>query len=747
MVALAIAPIVAAQGDPNQFFPNEITVEDLERYGRYLNLSEEQAAAVREFHLEYRDRFDRLRAEKIDPHAWPTDLPDTQAQWLAMIERFQEETETIRDEIRRVDRSFFAEVETILDESQLPDLRRVRDHRERRTLRVNWILAITQRQFCDLSWLASEEVDLSDEDMAVVDSILVPYERQLTGLLKRLHVEALKMEFEPQREFQRRGHGDDPLGAPGDDMTEALAVHREVWETTGRKTIELTIDVDNLNRATSNRIVRSISPVGGELWTEAFLGEFYELVPKPRGERRILLNALSKADLMPLADREVFLTLLTEFETAMSELERTCLEAEGPLRDGRTMSFGASFEGEVWANYLEAHRKLFKSLDEHRESFLKRVALSLSPAGLAAWDEAYAAITERPAPKRTTHAGGASIQTMWGSNLFLTQRDLVRLSTLLALSDQQHAGLDEAFGAYGRAHAAILDDLPEIVWNKYGYDAPLTPELRGRIRQADELIFGAVERMVETDPARRWLSRFRLARERRALAYGGIGWFTDGLEVLYFILDSHLPVADLERAAESLDGYATAAHPLFEQLRVAYRTQYEWSMALEEEPSLYPHQHALQQARRAIARLNVDTILALGDQLESDEAIMMRDVFTRHCYGPVFDDPDPTLPKLNHAKRLGDLTAAQRDALLDLDVQHLESYEHLTDAMLRDARYVLMWGMESQDDSRQFPVGIDDLEAYRRHRFERDELNAATLVELRSILTEAQFKAIGGGRD
>lgn len=45
---------------------------------------------------------------------------------------------------------------------------------------------------------------------------------------------------------------------------------------------------------------------------------------------------------------------------------------------------------------------------------------------------------------------------------------------------------------------------------------------------------------------------------------------------------------------------------------------------------------------------------------------------------------------------------------------------------------------------KESPSGREESKAYKRHRFQRDELNAATLVKLRTILTESQVEAMGG---
>ena len=215
---------------------------------------------------------------------------------------------------------------------------------------------------------------------------------------------------------------------------------------------------------------------------------------------------------------------------------------------------------------------------------------------------------------------------------------------------------------------------------------------------------------------------------------------------MLFILDSDLAAEEIDTLSPLIEAYDTKAAGLYERLLTTYTTHYEWRFDnQDEEFRMFPHMPAWREMQVAIAHLNADTMFTIGEQLDSDAGTAMFELFKRYCYGPVFNDPDRADPILNRASRIEDLAVSQRESLLDLKVLYYEEYERLTDAMLDDAKYTLFWSIDSiTGSSTQIQSSREESEAYKRHRFLRDELNASTLVKLRTILTSQQLEAMGG---
>ena len=206
-VVAVFTPPAFCRDESRETYPNEITVKELERYGRWLNLSESQFVTVRAKHKAYLEKFATLKTELIDPYSPPEWIAgNLYADHLKLLDAYWDETEIIRNKIRRVDGALFGEIGGILDDSQFAGMQRVRDHRALQTLRVATFISSTHRPPHDLTKFAYD-LELSEADTALLDPILQSYVRRLLNLSKPLHDIAFRMETEWYREIVRRGFG------------------------------------------------------------------------------------------------------------------------------------------------------------------------------------------------------------------------------------------------------------------------------------------------------------------------------------------------------------------------------------------------------------------------------------------------------------------------------------------------------------------------------------------------------------
>ena len=70
-VIATLTPSAYSRDEFRRVYPDEITVDALERYGKWLNLSESQLVSARAMHKAYLEKFATLKAEVIDPHGPP----------------------------------------------------------------------------------------------------------------------------------------------------------------------------------------------------------------------------------------------------------------------------------------------------------------------------------------------------------------------------------------------------------------------------------------------------------------------------------------------------------------------------------------------------------------------------------------------------------------------------------------------------------------------------------------------------
>ena len=123
LLLLAVVAVITSpaysRDDGRETYPNEITVNELERYGRWLNLSESQFVTVRAKHKAYLVKFATLKTELIDPYSPPEWIAgNLYADHLKLLDAYWDETEIIRNKIRRLDGALFGEIGGILDDSQ-----------------------------------------------------------------------------------------------------------------------------------------------------------------------------------------------------------------------------------------------------------------------------------------------------------------------------------------------------------------------------------------------------------------------------------------------------------------------------------------------------------------------------------------------------------------------------------------------------------------------------------------------------
>lgn len=639
-VVAVLTPPAYCRDDRRETYPNEITVSELERYGRWLNLSESQQVAARAMHQAYLEKFATLNSEEIVPHSWPIRDGETIAEFFELADAYWDGTEVIRTKIRRVDGALLDEIMGILDDSQLPALQRVRDCRAIQTLRVTQMINVTQRPFHDVTKFAYD-LELSEADAALLDPILIVYERRLLNLSRPLHEKAFKQETELTREFIRRGFGDEKKSRSFPDEWEATV--RDVWLDKGPQIMDLIFDIDKLNETTTRRIEQTLSHEAVQAWLDEYMTRSYQHADEPRKKRRLLMKSIDQAG--PLSDRDetIFGELLLGFDVSLRRLERRMIELDlkGWPREKILSIKDLRLRGQN-NKYRDDLDEASKELDTLVDRFLLQLEQSLSPDGFAKWDVAYGVATERKSTfTRPTHSDGRTIQSVRWASIFFQPRDLRRFTRLFGLNDEKQAVLQEAFRAYGKRKTALESDLPQRIRIRYSWQPPLPVNLRDRLRQSDEIFLSALARQLENESDERKVDWLRNARRRNRLGYrisarGAAG----GLDLVLFILDSDLAAEEINTLYPLIEEYDARAVGLYERQLTTYTTHYDWVIDNQDDESrVFPHLHVWWEAQSAIAKLNADTMFVIGEQLESEASAAMIELFKRYCYGPLFNDP------------------------------------------------------------------------------------------------------------
>jgi len=738
IASMLLASGAQAQDQEDRLLPREIEVADLVLYRRLLNLSEAQSAAVDQLYVEYLERFDELTRTVIEPLNDSIDPAETFGQRLMFLERYYKGVEDARDRIRRVDQEMFTQIEPILDDDQLGQMPRVRDHRERHTLRVLPLLWQTGSRFHDATVFAYD-LELSADDEALLNPMLTTYERTLTARLDELHELYRAQEIEPYREFVRRGLSGMDLGDPDSGFGDIV---KYTWQTHGAKCIASLRGLDELNEDLSHRVVNTLSYEGAQRWLDEYLPRVYENTGWIRKRRRAILDAFARTRGRTPEEEQRFRELFVVVEARLDTIQDKFIALDKAWSPRRAVFYeredGMSFE-----EYIATRRGFINEFKDVLARLSDDLRGVLRPVVFDQWETNLAGATTRTYVA-TTHPGGEPILGVHSAPLLLERRDLQRLSRTLALDETAQEALDEVFVAYQAAGTGIMNALPSQTRDQYGQVPPLSDDQRSRIRRLDEDIFAAVDRVCPDDECRRRIQWMRNARQRKLLGHGANVGMAAEIDAALFILDSQLAEDEIRQVAELIDSYDTEAGRLYEQLYTARLLEYEDELASSKGRPSTRLVMERRQCHRPIARLNVRTIRAAHQCLASETSRAMLEAFDRHAFYYVIVDAHRLDTAFRRIALLEDLIQEQRGRLLDVQVTYREEYDRLTEAMLDVVMDSAFWHGGDRWEVPESPRGEDRDKAYNDLMFKRVELNAATNLKIKSILTPAQLESIGG---
>ena len=175
-------------------FPERIAVGQLDYYAQLTGLSPQQWLAVCSYYDEYSRHYEDLEEGEIKALQAPRSdpRPTTMGEVLPLLEEIWLQQKRIRRKLRALDETLFLSIESILADSQLVGMERVRHHRRCHSSMCGEFLDFTNRPFLDLNDVV-RTMQLDGAETAVIDPILTEYQRQLATLVRRLDVIAIKL--------------------------------------------------------------------------------------------------------------------------------------------------------------------------------------------------------------------------------------------------------------------------------------------------------------------------------------------------------------------------------------------------------------------------------------------------------------------------------------------------------------------------------------------------------------------------
>ncbi len=778
-----------AQGLP--MFPDPINTKTLVQYADRLELSVDQRLALEPLHDAYLDRFRRLRDK--DMQAFQDHMLDIAINFMRSrfaipqrteLEQLIQEFEHVQSKIAGVDRSLFNEIESILDDQQHLKLQRVRKQRRIQALRT--VILNIGREFnsgarADLVELV-EGLELSADEAALAEPVLVSYERALLSRAKVLHgvlraattdmldtIDELGLRDMTPEQMMQLGENQ--------ELLEALRTKFDEASVPFQKAVH---DISQLNLKT----VRELMKVLGEEHTAELRDRYYKSVYQtvylsPGSYRRRYAEAVKLDDITPELIEQIQLQR-DEFVRQDDKIIDELVDVVEESREYRTMEVLNE------ENPQTIYEKL-GDLPTRRVALLKRADVTLEAL---IGPELFAETTKQIVAAKQVGPGEQLVVVQEADQPPRVTRDGELASDIASHAEQRvkdprlpnpiSAGEFQRFvrrSNIGEGSTAVVDLLYQDYREKFEeiLYTPLTAENQteadetesdddGLLQQrlaalqgADDRFFDDVAIMAVDDRQSKLVQRLRLLRRRAVYhevtnAYGPFwgdrGRVTDLVQLVY---EAELDQSTLQTIGPVLDSYESETSPVYkERLAMAKSAKRRLDAARraggsDAAPGVgeaimekwRQQQQQLTENRRRISNITEEHLEQILEQLPPANAQEIRFAYRRKAFPDVYRDSIEIERSIASILKLPNLSDSQR-AQVDVIAQKFRTRF----MEISDRGITLLREQESEAGSASFNMPsrrMLERELEReRLEFDRDEVCARAMMHLRLALSETQ---------
>jgi hypothetical protein len=303
LATLGSANVSLAQGTEG-LVPDPISSKDLRVYAERLSLTSEQRLALSELHVGYREKYRELRYGEIQ------DLFGRLEGFEPMKMPAVKEVKEVIDQRRRIlsaiedlDRGFFEEVQAVLTEEQLERIPRILRAREKQRYTLPFYGELGNIDLIELL----DEMEMTAEELAAMDSVLEQYEIASTASARDFHDELIHVVTAMLKKLEELGINEDSFSNPLGMMATITAVDVALKET--GKDLQAAVVKQRQDTERYMRQMGEVLPAGrAEALEQAYLRSVYSQVypdrqtTKPMFEAALALEDLSEAQRTTLTD-------------------------------------------------------------------------------------------------------------------------------------------------------------------------------------------------------------------------------------------------------------------------------------------------------------------------------------------------------------------------------------------------------------------------------------------------------------
>jgi len=569
--------------------PDPIADRGLSAYARRLGLSAEQRLAIDAYHAQYLDEFRQLREKDIDRYMRESANVLRRFMFSASSKetrRSLNELDRLMSRIKSLDEGLFDRIQTVLSEEQaraMPGVRQMRERERYLSGLVRFVGYANPGARIDLADLI-ETMELAPKERQVIEPLVMEYEGQLTGALRKLYQATTDMFLDMVKQAEELMLAAERQTNP-QAAREAFRSIRDIWTRASTGVMTQAAEISALNR----RSFRSFSPLLSEDAAARLRAEYYQRAYPD--VHRGMIECLGKYDAalnLPGLSAEQRAAITAARQSLRDRHQRLAEQMIDVWEAMRKTGGFFGFRGESADSEREKLRSLQAQRDELNERALESLLAMLGPdlgeelhRTAQAEESGEGGIGSRSGGMITTRGGGrgfaptvtvtapdespADIGTPAGPDPYLpppiSQRQLTPYARLLEIGDDQQVVLEalhsDYLDAYETVRADSIEPMLDAAKSMWALDAdsreikPPSPEAIDQlfamrrsafeaIRALDESFFDNIELAIlddDDESGRARVFRLRLARQRivynRDAARSGTGFRRQGGRMMF----------------------------------------------------------------------------------------------------------------------------------------------------------------------------------------------------------------------
>ena len=316
----------------------------------------------------------------------------------------------------------------------------------------------------------------------------------------------------------------------------------------------------------------------------------------------------------------------------------------------------------------------------------------------------------------------------------LSVRDVDQVLNRFDLDDETRTEINSLMANY---RSECRTERTEQLEATNSRDGPLEAQFIKRTLQRDARLIEDLKQTIESDEVGNMLDWLMPMRHRQQYARNLIGG--GQFDPVTFLFDAALTTEQFLGLAPQIDAYNKEVNPLYGQ-RYDSAVRYR-----QENPEGNSSDDEIDTLNRRIAVINDRVMRSMTSALPELLGARLLDTFLRTAHTYVFKDRGQLHQVFQRPTLRENMTIDEQRQFEDLHANYISRYAELTNAMVALCIEADAWISGNRGEPFYVPLGKNRIiEAYAPLHYERDDLNAATNIRIRFILTPQQVKAIGG---